>query len=985
MLRKPLLLTLLALLSCAQAVFPQVDRAILNGTVRDATGAAIPNARVQVKAPQTGFTREVLTSSEGFYRFAALPVGTYDVSISKEGFSNARSEAVVLSVGQTRTLDVELAVGTIATQVEVSATATPLEQTTADIGSVVGEQQIKNIPINGRNWSFLMALAPGAINAGDGTQNSIRFFGRYRDENYWTFDGVDATGVKDPRQEGGLRLVISLDSIAEFKVNSSSYTAETGTSAGSQINLVSKSGSNDFHGAVFHFFRNDVLDARRPFDPSNNPDFRLNQFGGNVGGRIVRDRTFFFVNYEGLQQRLGQAAVNGLVPSASFRQQVAATSPSLSSVVNAYPAGQERTADVRVDRYTGVFRNRWEENAGSARIDHRINDKNLLFFRFNTTDGSFNDRRSGLLEFRESFVRPTNATAQWQTLLGSAVNEVKFGFNRSALTRPQTGVLPESFVVPGLTSTIASTAIYELPNSWTYADNLSWQRGRHTIKAGVEMRRIQLNAGDDGSVTVRYANLDSFLNNRVDRFEIAGILPMFGGRRTLWQTYLQDEWKVLPNLTLNIGARYEYYTVMSEVNGRGRVFDDIRCQGFCRAGTPWYFPDRNNIAPRFGFALGLSPKTVLRGGYGIYYGPGQNDDVTAAIDSEPERFQLTAAQRPGLVYPVTPFLPEARSQGVQPRALQRDRQDFYSQQWSLSIQRELPAAFVFQAAYAGNRGSQLFGRDRVNLPFPGTNIRPLPAFSDIDRKVNYNNSTFHGLQSSLQRNFVKGWLFQMQYMYSKAIDDNAGSGDGAEIMIASCRRCERAVANFDIRHTATLNSVYQLPFGPGRALGWKSGFGGKLLEGWDLSGVFTARTGLPLTPIVERSSAAVPDTNARSQRPDLTGISPIPSVQGPDGWINAAAFRAPAAGTWGNAPRNMLRSPGLWQADMALNKRTRVTESLNLEFRAEAFNIFNRAQFGAPQNNISRGDFGRILTTANDGATGFGTSRMIQFMLRLNF
>lgn len=341
------------------AAVAQVDRSRLNGQVQDESGASIPGARVRVQNPATGFQRETTTGNEGYFDFPAVPTGTYEVSVEKEGFTPAKSTGVVLAVGQTRTLNYRMQVGTLATQIEIQAAATPLEQTTADLGSVVASRQIRDIPINGRNWSFLMALAPGAVNTGDGTQNSIRFFGRYRDENYWTFDGVDATGIKDPRQEGGLRLVISLDAISEFKVNSSSYTAETGTGAGAQINLVSRSGTNNFHGGLFWFVRNDRFDARRPFDPSDNPDFRLNQYGGNLGGPVVRDRTFFFVNYEGLQQRLGQAAVNGLVPSALLRQRVAQTSPALASVVNAYPVGQAATADPLVDRFTGVFRNRW--------------------------------------------------------------------------------------------------------------------------------------------------------------------------------------------------------------------------------------------------------------------------------------------------------------------------------------------------------------------------------------------------------------------------------------------------------------------------------------------------------------------------------------------------------------------------------------------------------------------------------------------------
>jgi len=976
------------LLLSAFAALPalaQVDRAVLNGTVTDPAGSAVPAARITIKNETTGFSREVVTGENGYYRLAAVPIGNLTVVISKEGFKSARFDQVLMQVGVTRTLDARLEVGQLSTTVDVTAQATPLEQTTADIGSVVESRQIKDIPINGRNWSALMALAPGAVNTGEGTQNSIRFFGRSRDENYWSYDGIDATGIKDPRQEGGLRLVVSLDSIAEFKVNSSSYTAEGGSGAGAQINLVSKSGSNAFHGSAFEYFRNNAFDARRPFDPAQIPAFRLNQFGGNFGGPIVKDRTFFYLNYEGLQQRLGQSAVNGLVPSASFRQR---TPQALQRIANAYPVGQERTSDPDVDRFTGVFQNRWQENSGSARIDHRFNANHSIFGRFNTTDGNFNDRRSALLESRTSFVRPTNATVQWTAVLSpTIVNEAKAGVNRSALTRPQEGIGPEAYVIPGFTSSISTTAIQEIPTSYSIVDNFTWSKGAHTIKAGGEIRRIHMNVANGPDVSVRFANRPAFLANQVDRFEVAGNQAMFGVRRTFYYGYIQDEWRVARNFTMSLGGRYEYYTVSKEVNGRGNatIFDEIRCAGYCPVGEPWYFPDKNNFAPRFGFAYNFADKTVMRGGYGIYYGPGQNDDVTAALDSEPERLQLTQAQLPGLSYPIAPFIPQARATAVAPRVLQRDRSDFYSQQWSFSIQRELPSAFVGQIAYVGNRGSHLFGRDRVNTFIPGTSVRPLPNFADLDRKNNYGNSTFHGLQSSLNRTFARGWLFQAQYMYSKIIDDNAGAGDGAEISIPTCRRCERAPADWDVRHTFTANSVYELPFGPGRRYGAKSGFAGKMLEGWDLSGVFTARTGRPFNVVVDRSSGDVPSGSARNQRPNLTGVDPIPANQTPSRWINPAAFAAPARQTYGNAARNILRAPGLWQMDTALNKRTRLGEAFTLDFRAEAFNLFNRAQFGVPANNLSNANFGTILTTVNDGATGFGTARSIQLMLRLTF
>jgi hypothetical protein len=254
----------------------QVDRAALSGTVTDATRATIAGAEVTIVSGATGFRRTGLTGAGGAYQLPGLPVGQYTVSVAKQGFNTVKIEQVVLGVGQSRTVDVQLVVGTVNAAVEVVAEVTPLEQKNAEIGTVIGEQQIRNIPLNGRHWASLMALAPGAVNVGEGNQNSIRFFGRPRDDNNWTFDGVDATGIKDPRQEGNLRLVISTDSIAEFRVNSLPFTAEGGVGGGAQVNLVSKTGTNEFHGSGYEFFRNSALDARRPFDGANPPPFRLN-------------------------------------------------------------------------------------------------------------------------------------------------------------------------------------------------------------------------------------------------------------------------------------------------------------------------------------------------------------------------------------------------------------------------------------------------------------------------------------------------------------------------------------------------------------------------------------------------------------------------------------------------------------------------------------------------------------------------------------
>lgn len=971
----PSVYRLLSVLCLATLLPAQVDRASLSGSIHDPAGAGVPDATVLAEAPATGFRREVRTSATGAYQMPGLPIGSYTLTVSKPGFLPVKFEQVTLTVGQSRTLDAQLTLGAVSTAVEIIASATPLDQTNAEIGSVIGEAQIRNTPLNGRHWAALMQLAPGAVNVGEGNQNSIRFFGRPRDDNNWTFDGVDATGIKDPRQEGNLRLVISMDSIGEFRVNSLPFTAEGGVGGGAQVNLVSKTGTNEFHGSVFEFFRNSALDSRRPFDGPSPAPFRLNQFGANLGGPIRRNKTFFFANYEGLLQRLSIARADGLVPSAAFRER---TPTALRGLISLYPIGNAPGPNANVDRLIATTPERRNEHSGMARIDHRLNDRHSLFFRFAMTDGLISQIRNGLLETRDSYIRPTNAAAQWQQVWsGTLVNETKLGFNRSALTRYDVGRIPEGVAIPGFTSTQPTTSIIEKPSAYSLVDNLSWIRGRHTLKLGGELRRIHLNVGNGPAVSVAFANLDAFLANRLNTVSIGSTLPTVGVRRTFHSVYLQDEFRLNSELTLNLGFRYEYYTVSNEVYGRGRVFDITRCQGFCSPNTPWFFPDRNNWMPRFSLAYSpkfLGGKTVFRTGYGKYIGPGQNDDVTAAIDSLPENLSLSAADQPNLSYPPSQFLTQLRSQGQTPRSVQRDRKEPESHMWTLSVQHQLPFQFIGQIAYVGNVGRNQLTRTYVNTLDPLTRRRPLAAFGQIDEKRFDGNVNFNGLQSSLTRSFSRGWLFQAQYMWGKAISDNSGSGEGGQIQDISCRACDRGPADYDIRHTFTANSVYQLPFARSRWFG-----------GWDLNALLTSRTGSPFSVLLNRSAANVPSGQTQSQRAQLIATDPYLPNRNENGWLNPAAFAAPANGAYGNAGRNAFRGPGLWQTDLGLAKKFRLSERLLLDFRAEAFNLFNRAQFGNPINNINNSTFGRILATANDGATGTGTPRQLQFMLRLNF
>lgn len=981
---------LVAVFSCL--LFGQIDRANLNGTVTDASGAFVGGATVEVVSRETGLKRDAVSGPGGGYTITGLPVGTYDLSVSHQGFERSNVQAIELFVGQTRTVDTKLVVGAIESHVDVQAAAEALEKSDAQIGTVIETQQLRDIPVNGRNWATLMLLAPGAINVGGGSQTSIRFVGRARDDNNYTFDGIDATGIQEQGQKADARLNISLESIAEFRVNSAVYTAESGSSGGGQVNAVSKTGTNQFHGGLFEFLRNDIFDARSPFDPSTIPPFRLNQFGASFGGPVAHNRSFFYMDYEAIRQSLGQSLI-GFVPSAAFRARVAATSPALKSIVDAYPAGQTRI-NADTDQIARADKNAVREDSGMVRFDHQFTDKTSMFARYNIDD-AFIDKPNGPLGSRDTTaIRPSNLALQLMHIFTpTVINEARAGMNRSAFHHPVVGLVPVTVSVPGFDDLNSNALDVEVGTSFSWIDTLTVIRGRHTFKAGVEIRRIRLNNSGNAIdvASVSYNSPQDFINNSVDSVGVDAALGIGGMRRTLWMGFGQDEYKIRPNLTLNLGLRYEYYSVVNEVEGRTAVVDVLNCKGFCPAGTPMFSPDRNNFAPRFGLAwspAALNGKTVFRTGFGMYYGANQLDDFSDPHESTAARYALSSADVPTLSYPITPFLARLQAQGASPKGIDRNRRDLYYENWDFQIQQQLPHNFVGQAGYIGSEGHHLFNSRPVNLIDPVTKKRPLAQFGQFGVKYNDGNSNFHALQASLQRRYTNGWLWQTQYMWSHAITDSSvGAGESVAIQNASCRACDRSSSPFDVRHTMTTNSVYELPFGPGRRYLRDGGLASKVIGGWELSGIATASTGRPVNITVTRSASDLPDANRGNQRPDVVpGVSIYAAQQTLNNWFNPAAFKVPAKGTWGNAGRFLGRGPGYWEVDSALEKRTHVTERASVSFRVEAFNLFNHPIYGNPGGNLSAvSTFGRITGILNNGAVGTGTPRRLQFMLRVEF
>jgi len=638
------------------------------------------------------------------------------------------------------------------------------------------------------------------------------------------------------------------------------------------------------------------------------------------------------------------------------------------------------------------------------RLDQRFSEKTTTFVRFNI-DRAVNTQplaSSGnyLGDRQQLTSAPVNGAIEMLHIFSpSLVNEFKFGFNRGTAdtTNINTTGIPYTVSVSGFTTLNNNRFSTGVGNSFTEIDNLTWVKGRHTVKAGVELRRIQLNQGNTEAGTIAFASTSAFDANQVSTASLNGALPINGLRKTQYYGYLQDEFKVASNLTANLGARYSFFNIFHEVQGRANPFDFATCgpQGFCGVGASFGQPNYGDIDPRLAIAWapGKSGHSVIRTGFGIYHEDGQLDDQNLPISNEVFAYSLSNKTIPALSYPITPFL--AGTTGiVSPRDEDRRRKDTYVEQWGLSVQQQLPADFVGTASYVGSRGLHLLALSEVNGVNPATGARPYPDFGQVSWRGNKDSSNYNAFSVALKRSFSRGFLFAANYMWSHEIDDGSdGSGDGDSLVPenVACQPCERASGIWDVRHVFNANAIYELPFGQGKQFLNEPGFWRAVAGSWRVTSTFMARTGFPVNVLINRSSSSVPDGNANDQRPDLVpGVSLTPPAGATIGqWINPAAFAVPAAGTFGDAPRDVARGPGGWQMDLGVGKHISLGERASLEFRSEFFNVFNHPQYGSPQATFGVPGFGSILQTVNTttpvSPVGAGTPRQIQFALRVAF
>jgi hypothetical protein len=959
----------------------QTERTSLTGIVVDPQGNRIPQARIIAVQGATGLTRETETTSQGTYLLADLPPGVFTIRFSKGGFSVYQANNVRQIVGQTGTLNVKLSLGVREEEATINESTVQLDKVDVTIGGAVEQLQVDELPMNGRNWATLTSLAPGAINNGAGDQRTIRFAGHGLDDNNLTLDGVDATAVFNQMQREYVRLTIPLESIAEFDVKSQTFGADVeGGTAGGQIAVVSPSGTNVFHGNVFDYLRNDVFEARTPFNgPSPNP-FLLNQFGAAASGPIVKNKLFFYAAYEGLRQRLDGTQL-GLVPSPGFIAQARDNSPALTSILQAFPAGTSPTSTANVWNYAANGRQIDNEDSGMIRFDYHFSPKTTSFVRFNS-EQAYETTPAGNLTALTIFDTKFNngVVEMLHVFTPTLVNEFKFGINQDFYHSGTLSPLPYTIGVSGFNSFAGNTTSDNPSKAISVLDDWSWSKGGHTLKFGFEIKRDFLNQGSSSKGTLSYSSTTNFMNNVMNTASYTALLPLVRQRKNQYWIYAEDEWKVSGNFTVNMGVRYNIFNALHAVNNNDVPFDFGTCGGFCPKTYSFFNPRYDDIDPRIGLAWSHG-STVFRVGGGIYHTDGQLDDQDLPISNTVQAYSFNSTGFPGLSYPLTPFLAYAQAGGlgvVSPRDLDRKRKDAYVAAWTASIQQKLPFNLIGTVSYLGNKGTDVLTTTYVNLAAPPTNVVPYPAFGAVSWRGDVGNSTFEALQSNLRRTFTNGFLLSVNYMWSHSINDGSiGGGESDTPQNSFCRACDKASSDDDIRQTFNVSAVYPMPF--------KKHFWGN----WELSAIGTAQTGLPVNITVDRANSAVPGlfTISGQERPNYVPGVPLTPAGGstPNHWINPAALAVPANQTFGNLGRNAFRAPHISQLDMGLSKFIKVTEKLSLRLRADLFNVFNRAQFGVPNADISAANFGTITSTVSSYNAGRGTPRELQLSAKFVF
>ena len=1042
-------------LACGLAALPaaaQQTESRIIGRILDQSGAALPGVTVTITSKDTGAERTDVAGGDGTFNVTNLGPGTYVIKAELDGFQ-AVIKDVVIGAGQISNQTLSLGVATLTESVTVTAAAPVLDTSSAKIGVNVSPIEVEQLPVNGRNFANLMTLATGATSDGNGGWASVRFNGKSNQQNYLNFDGVDGTYVWDASPGylsatgSQFRLQTSMESVAEFRVNSGLAPAESGLGAGGNITVISKSGSNRFKGSLFEYKRDDSLDSASKYDDKKQK-LQVDQFGGSLGGPVLRGKTFFFGSYEGLRQKTG-LSFSEAVPSAEARRRILAGEPigtgggqgadrtrAVAPLLAGFPAGQVATANPLVDLATLASQADQKENTISARLDQRFSNNLSAYVRYNYSSGRV-DTPDRTVTPRRVLARqtPSNFVANLQQIFGgNVVNEFKVGVNKpktsaeafgtagydpvgvslsgtftssSIDARGNTGIARSGLLIRATSASSTTGSLFD-PTSVSFMDALTWTAGAHTVKFGGEYRQIASRFKFLGSTEITYNGINEFIDNRPAQVAVNQDSPEFTPQQWYGIGFVQDSWRVNDRLTMELGLRYDYYSVVKEKNDLAKPFF-VDENNFGAVADGFYDADKNNFSPRLSAAYQLNAKTAVRAGFGLFYGPGQFEDRIQPIENYISRARVQTADvaNNGLQYPV----PAAQLRDLLSlRGYTHDYPNEYNVQYGASLSRELPGDINFTVGYTGSQGKDMFLRGVGNVLDPVTRVRLVPTFGQIDFKTagcvdnlklggvyatkGCGTATYDALQLSMSRRFRSGLSGGLQYQFSKNRGTTQGSNEAATAQNTFDFNAEDGINPQDIPHTFNGSLTYELPFD---GL-WKGG--------WRLGTIVNARSGVPLNVTISRPDNVtvngvtvtnIPGGNSRgTQRPDLIpGVDPYLNGGGVR-YLNPAAFTTPQPGAFGNLPRNFLRGPNFWQADLVVSKDFRFASSQGIQVRVEMFNIANRLNYENPAINLPNGTPGVPFTDAQAGTFGYmlgplnrtvglGTPRQMQLSLRYSF
>jgi len=1004
----------------------------LTGYVFDPSGAVIQGVEIEVSDPQRGFRMTARSDAGGMYRLAQLAPGKYRVTVQKASFQKSVREDVLVEVDSFRRLDFTLALAG-PDLVSVDVTTARLQVEAADSGSTLDRSRIERLPLNRRGFLQLALLTPGAMPPVQDSELSSRgsfathVNGGREEFNNFLLDGVDNNDLYTNRYV----LEPSVDTIQEFKITAGSYSAEYGRSAGAQVNVITRGGSNEWHGLAYEYFRNRALDAANYFDGGTTNKYARNQFGGTFSGPAIKDRTFFFLNADALIERRGLTRLATVPTEAERNGDLSARSGTAVDPFTRQPFPGNRIPATRINRVSrlvldlfplpnlpgiaGNYRAQpvYTENfgQGGARVDHHLRGNGVLSLRYlygkqdlfepyaeDSTDvpgfGNFVDNSGH------------NAMIHHQQPVGATfLHSLRLGFNRSTRS-----ALPENYLVDvgqkwnipwlngidardrgypffniaGLSPVGDATPLPLIRTTTTYQliEDVSWLRGRHAVKAGFQARNTRAN----GNLDLLARGSLSF-SGAVSGIGLADLLLGIPGfalqakldntqtlRTTTYAAYLQDEWKLTRSFNLTLGLRYEYNTPATDPFDRMAVMQPdtgrivrVGTNGVSRSGVQ---PDRNNFAPRAGFAWNVKSKTVIRAGYGLYYDSGMLVLVSSQYFNPP--FFTLRAFFPTATSIITldnPFPATGGISPVSPSTLSPDSTTSYMQHWSFNVQQQVGSATTFTLGYVGSAGAHLIRSRDLNQARPAAtdlmSRRPYPAYSGIILVETAGNSNYHALQASLDRRFSRRLALLAAYTWSKSIDDTSAflttKPDKNFPQDSRNFRAERAVSSFDVPHRVAASAVLALP------------------AKFELRGITSLQSGQPFTPLLRFDNSNTGNTggNFGSDRPNVVG-DPRLDDRSPSRWFNTSALVVPPRFTFGNAGRNILRGPAYLSVDAAVARRFQLTERAQMTWEAQVFNLTNRTNFDLPERFADEpAAFGRIFSAK--------AARQVQLALRISF